>query len=159
MSEIYSLLIVLGQRSDMEQNKFLTIVSWALRIVVAGILLQTLFFKFTGARESVYIFTKLGIEPWGRIASGIVELIAAVLLIVPRTASLGAVLALGVISGAIMSHLTKLGIVVQNSDGSTDGGLLFVLALTVFIGSAIVLFIHRYEIPVFGQFLKQKFES
>jgi uncharacterized membrane protein YphA (DoxX/SURF4 family) len=142
----------------MEKSRLLTFASWGLRLLVAGILLQTLFFKFTGARESVYIFTKLGLEPWGRIGSGVVELIAAILLLVPRTVPLGAILSMGVISGALMSHLTKLGIVVENSDGSTDGGLLFALALIVFVGSAIILLIHRYKIPLIGPVLKQRTE-
>lgn len=119
---------------------------WALRIVAAVILFQTLFFKFTGAEESVYIFTTLGMEPWGRIGSGVAELIAVVLLLVPRTVALGALLSLGVISGAIMSHLTRLGIVVQD-----DGGLLFALALVVFVSSAAVLAIHRSSIPLVGR--------
>jgi hypothetical protein len=117
-----------------------TIASWCLQLIVAGILFQTLFFKFTGAPESIYIFSKLGIEPWGRIGSGIVELIAVVLLLVPRTIVWGALLALGVIAGAIVSHLTKLGIVVQN-----DGGLLFILALIVFVSSTIIVTLRRGE--------------
>lgn len=121
------------------------IASWILQIVVAAILFQTLFFKFTGAEESVYIFSTLGIEPWGRYASGFAELIACVLLLIPVTAAYGAMLSLCVIAGAILSHLTKLGIVVQD-----DGGLLFGLALAVFTGSAIVLFLRRREIPVIG---------
>ena len=123
-----------------------SIVSWVLQLVAAGILFQTLFFKFTGAPESIYIFTTLGIEPWGRIGSGVAELIACVLLLVPRTVPLGAILALGVISGAIVSHLTKLGIVVMG-----DGGLLFGLALVVFAASAIVLVIRRGQLPVVGR--------
>src|SRR3954463_12370830 len=91
-------------------SRFQTIVSWTLQLTVAGILLQTLFFKFTGARESVYIFSTLGLEPWGRIGSGVVELIAAVMILAPPTVAWGALLSLGVISGAIISHLTKLGI-------------------------------------------------
>src|SRR5687767_11690773 len=94
----------------MEHSKTFVIASWVLRGIAAIILLQTLFFKFSGARESVYIFTTLGMEPWGRIGSGVAELIASILLLVPRTAAFGAVLSLGVISGAIVSHLTKLGI-------------------------------------------------
>ena len=128
----------------------MTIASWILRLLVAGILFQTLFFKFTGAPESVYIFTKLGWEPWGRIGSGVVELVAVILLLIPATVTHGALLALGVISGAIMSHLTKLGIAVVSSDGTSDGGLLFALALVVFVGSAMLLLIHRYAIPVVG---------
>lgn len=116
-----------------------------LRLVVALILLQTLYFKFTAAPESVYIFSTLGMEPWGRIGSGVAELIAAILLLVPPTAALGALLSLGVISGALGAHLTRLGIEVQG-----DGGLLFALAVVVFVGSAIVLWTRRGELPVIG---------
>jgi putative oxidoreductase len=126
-----------------------TVVSWAARIVVVVILLQTLFFKFTGAEESKYIFTTLmgpEMEAVGRIGSGVVELIAAVLLLVPSKAWLGALLALGTISGAIFSHLTILGIEVMG-----DGGLLFGLAVLVFMLSATVLLIHRREVPILGQ--------
>lgn len=122
--------------------------SWALRIVAALILLQTLYFKFTAAPESVYIFTTVGIEPWGRIGSGVAELIAAVLLLIPSTKVWGAILALGVISGAIMSHLTILGIEVQG-----DGGYLFFLAVVVFVCAAGVLLLHRKEIPFVGKML------
>ena len=114
------------------------IVSWICRVTAAIILLQTLCFKFTGAEESVYIFTKVGMEPWGRYATGIVELIAAVLLLSRCHAWLGALLALGVISGALISHFTVLGIVVKD-----DGGLLFALALVVFFTSAVVACLHR----------------
>ena len=72
----------------MLHRKTFTIVSWALRGTAAAILLQTLFFKFTGARESVYIFSTLGLEPWGRIGSGVAELIASVLLLIPSTVTL-----------------------------------------------------------------------
>ncbi len=134
----------------MALNKTTNIASWILQIIVAVILFQTLFFKFTGAQESVYIFTKLGAEPWGRIGSGIVELITVVLLLVPSTVTIGAILSMGVASGAIMSHLTKLGIVVVNSDGTTDGGLLFGLAVAVFVLSAAILIVRRSQIPIIG---------
>jgi uncharacterized membrane protein YphA (DoxX/SURF4 family) len=125
------------------------IIDWACRILAAVILLQTLFFKFTGASESVYIFTKVGLEPWGRYGSGVAELVAAVLLLTPRFSWAGALLALGVISGAIVSHLTVLGVEVQG-----DHGLLFVLALAVFITSAVSLFLHRRQIPLLAKHLK-----
>ena len=115
---------------------------------MALILLQTLFFKFTGAEESKYIFsTLMGAQnEWiGRIGSGIVELIAAILLLIPSTVWLGALLALGVSAGAIFSHLTQLGFVVKD-----DGGLLFGLACTVFVASLITLYIHRLQIPLIG---------
>jgi hypothetical protein len=129
----------------MELTRTQNLTSWALQIVVALILFQTLFFKFTAAEESVYIFRTLGMEPWGRIGSGVAELVAVVLLLHPRTAAIGAVLSLGVISGAIVSHLTKLGIVVKG-----DGGLLFGLAVAVFVGSAAILVIRRTQVPIVG---------
>src|SRR6266487_2356611 len=115
----------------------LLIASWICRLAAAAILLQTLYFKFTGAEESVYIFTKVGLEPWGRYASGVAELFAAVLLSFPRTTWLGALIAAGVMIGAIGSHLTRLGIVVKD-----DGGLLFALAVIVFATALVTLFIH-----------------
>lgn len=126
-------------------TKTQNIVSWVLQLIVAAILFQTLFFKFTGAEESKYIFSTLGLEPWGRIGSGVMELIAVILLLIPSTVTIGAILSLGAISGAIMSHLTKLGIVVKD-----DGGLLFALAVAVFVGSVIILFLRRSEIPLIG---------
>ena len=121
-------------------------VSFFLKVIVAAILLQTLYFKFTGAPESIYIFETVGMEPWGRIGSGIVELIASVLLLIRRTAWLGALLALGTICGAIFFHLTTLGIEVQG-----DGGFLFILACVVFIASVIILIKERKNIPVIGK--------
>lgn len=114
------------------------IVFWVLRIIPAVILLQTLFFKFSAADESVYIFSKLGIEPWGRVGSGIVELVAAVLILIPATTGIGAVIGLGVISGALISHLTVLGIEVQD-----DHGQLFIYALIVFISCIFLLFFEK----------------
>jgi hypothetical protein len=133
----------------MELSKPTRAVCWVLQAVAAVILLQTLFFKFTGARESVYIFSTLGAEPWGRIGSGVVELIAAGLLLYPRTAAVGAALALGVITGAIFSHLTKLGITIPAVD---DHGELFALAVVVFVASAVVLALRRRELPMVGNF-------
>ena len=122
-------------------TKWTAIGIWVLRILPALILLQTLFYKFSGADESVFIFSELGMEPWGRIGSGIMELIAALLLLYPRTTHIGAALGMGLMAGAIFFHLTKLGISVRG-----DGGLLFVYALLVFISCGILLFIHRREL-------------
>ena len=124
------------------------IISWVCRIVVAVIFFQVLFFKFTGAEDSKDIFTTLmgaESEAFGRIGSGIAELIAAIFILVPRTVSIGSLFSLGVISGAIISHLTKLGIVVKD-----DGGGLFALAVVVFVLSGVVLFLHRHELPLIG---------
>src|SRR5262249_3657361 len=119
-----------------------TIFIYAIRLIAAAILLQTLFFKFTAAPESVYIFSKVGsgiglpfLEPWGRIGSGAVELIASILILWPALSWLGSVMAIGVTAGAIVFHLTVLGIEVQG-----DHGLLFLLAWTVVITSAMNLF-------------------
>jgi len=122
------------------------VVSWIAQLIAAAILLQTLYFKLTGAEESRFIFTTLGVEPWGRIGSAIVEFVAAVLLLSPRRAALGALVACGVMVGAIGAHLTRLGIEVQ-----ADGGLLFGLACAVFSCSALVLWLRRAELPIVGQ--------
>ena len=132
----------------MYHSKAFMITSWTLRGIAAVILLQTLFFKFTGAKESIYIFTTLGMEPWGRIGSGVAELIASVLLLLPQTVVFGAILSLGVISGAIFFHLTKLGIALPLVD---DHGELFALAVIVFVCSAVVLIMHRDELPLVGR--------
>jgi len=132
----------------MTHSKAFVITSWTLRGIAAIILLQTLFFKFTGAKESVYIFTTLGMEPWGRIGSGVAELLASILLLLPQTVVFGAILSLGVISGAIFFHLTKLGISLPLVD---DHGELFALAVIVFVCSAVVLIMHRDELPLVGR--------
>jgi uncharacterized membrane protein YphA (DoxX/SURF4 family) len=131
-----------------QDMKISTIIAWICRIGAAVILLQTLFFKFTAAPESVYIFTKVGLEPWGRIGSGAAELIAAILILIPPTTWLGAGLALVVMLGAIFSHLTVLGITVMG-----DGGLLFGLALTVAACSVVLLFLQRRRLPLVGAYL------
>ncbi len=117
-----------------------------LRIVVAIILVQTLRFKFTAHPDSVYIFTKVGLEPYGRIVIGIVELIAGILLLIPRTAWAGATLSIGVLTGAITMHFTLLGIEINN-----DKGILFITALITFTLSVIVLYLYRKDIPFIGK--------
>lgn len=118
-----------------------------LRIIVTIILIQTLRFKFTAHPDSVFIFESVGLEPYGRIAIGVLELIAGILLLIPKTIWLGASLTLGIIGGAIFMHLTKLGIVVNN-----DGGILFVTAIVTFILCALILYMGRKTIP----FIKNK---
>ena len=118
------------------------ILTWIIKLTAVIILLQTLYFKFTGASESVYIFTTLGIEPFGRIGSGVVELIASILILIPRTTLLGALLALGTMLGAIFSHLFVLGIVVQN-----DGGTLFALAIITLLCCLFLIFQNKNRIP------------
>lgn len=146
--------------SRLATSKGVVVVDWACRAVAAVILLQTLFFKFTAAPESVYIFTKVGgvlhsalasvsipmAEKFGRLGSGVMELIAGILLITPRSVWAGALLAMAATFGAIATHLTVLGI-----DVLGDKGLLFGLAITVFVTSAIALYIHRRDIPVLGK--------
>lgn len=131
--------------SPSSMAKVAAIGSWLCQLAAALILLQTLFFKFSGADESRYIFSTLGVEPWGRIASGIVELVAALLLLYPRTAAVGGTLAMGLMAGAILAHLFLLGITVQG-----DGGLLFALAVTVFLCGALVVYLRRAELPIIG---------
>ncbi len=120
-------------------------------ILAAVIFLQTLFFKFTAHPDSVLLFSTLGLEPFGRIGLGVVELITAILLLVPRTTALGGLVGMGVISGALLSHLTILGVNFNN-----DGGTLFGLAVVVFLSTAAVTLIKRKELPVVGRFFLKK---
>jgi hypothetical protein len=134
------------------------IASWIAQVVAALIMGQTLFFKFTGAPETTYIFKQMGLGDLGRFGSAFSELAAAILLLipVPRLNAVGAALGMGVMFGAIASHLTKLGIAIPNFDAqgnqltTTDGGLLFTLAVTVFVACAVVLFIRRKALPIVG---------
>jgi uncharacterized membrane protein YphA (DoxX/SURF4 family) len=124
-------------------QKTTRIIDWLFRIAIAVILLQTLYFKFTGHPESVALFSKLGVEPWGRIGTGVIELIAGILILVPATALIGAALSLGLMAGAIASHLFVIGI-----ESDNDGGQLFMLAIIVLVLSLVVLAIRRKEVPV-----------
>ncbi len=117
-----------------------SILTWVLRILAAVIMLQTLYFKFTAQPQSVQLFTMLGMEPWGRIGTGVLELIASALILYPRTTGIGALLGLGLMAGAIYFHLTKLGIVF---DGDA---VLFIYAVTVFICCALLVFIYRKHV-------------
>jgi putative oxidoreductase len=117
---------------------FKKIISLALRVIAAVILLQTLYFKFTGQPESVELFSKLGVEPWGRIGTGILELITSLLLLVPATIFLGALLGMGIMAGAIASHLLLIGIESQG-----DGGQLFLLAIIVFTCCTVIAWLYR----------------
>ncbi|HLT75277.1 MAG TPA: DoxX family protein [Ohtaekwangia sp.] len=119
------------------------VLSWLLQLTAAIILLQTLYFKFTAHEESVYIFTTVGMEPWGRIGSGVAELVAGALLLLPRTVVHGALLAAMIMVGAIASHLFVLGIVVKD-----DGGQLFIMACVVFFSSVGLLYLHRDELSM-----------
>jgi uncharacterized membrane protein YphA (DoxX/SURF4 family) len=117
------------------------IIKWIFRIVASGILLQTLFFKFSGAEESIYIFSALGIETYGRIGSGIAELIVAILILIPRTTWIGALGGIGVMFGAIVSHLFVLGIEVKK-----DGGFLFGLAVTTLLSCFVLLYFDKNKL-------------
>lgn len=119
---------------------------WIVKILAAIILLQTLFYKFTGAPESVFIFETLGLEPYGRIGLGVIELITAILILVPRTTAIGAILGTGILFGAVFSHIFVLGIEVQN-----DGGGLFALAVIALVCCLILLFAKKSEILNFIQ--------
>ncbi len=127
------------------------IFSWLLQIAAAVILLQTLYFKFTAQPESVELFTKLGIEPWGRIGTGIVELIASILLLVPPTVIIGALLGTGLMAGAITPHLLVIGIESQG-----DGGRLFMLAIIVFVCCLVILLLHKQQaITIINKFFNR----
>jgi uncharacterized membrane protein YphA (DoxX/SURF4 family) len=120
--------------------KIKIIISWLLRIIASVILLQSLYYKFSGHAESVELFTKMGIEPWGRIGTGIIELVAGILLLIPATAVLGAFLGVGLMAGAILSHFTIIGI-----ESKGDGGELFMLAIIVLICCLPILYLHKEQ--------------
>lgn len=120
---------------------FASVGIWVLKLIAAVIMLQTLYFKFTAAEESVFIFTTLGMEPYGRIGIGVMELIASILILIPKTTVYGALLAIGLMAGALFFHITKLGIEVKN-----DGGQLFVYALLVLLSSAALVVIFRKQL-------------
>jgi uncharacterized membrane protein YphA (DoxX/SURF4 family) len=129
------------------------VIPWSAQVLVALILAQTLFFKFTYAPETQVIFATRGGRP-AATALGVVELLCVILLLVPRTAALGAALSLLVISGAIVTHLTSLGIqVVDPATGKGDGGLLFGLAILVAVGSAVVLIFRWHQLPFLSRLL------
>lgn len=115
---------------------------WVLRILPAVVLLQTLYFKFSAAPESVYIFSAIGMEPWGRILTGILELVASLLLLWPRFTAWGALLGSGLMCGAILTHLTLLGIEVLH-----DGGLLFLYACIVLAACTVLLALVKNNNP------------
>ena len=127
------------------------IISWLLRLTVAIILLQTLYYKFTAHPDSVHIFSELGVESWGRISLGIIELITAILVLIPKTKIIGMITSLGIIIGAIGSHLLVLGVNVSN-----DGGGLFTLAIIVFVASIIFLIMHKKDVLVLMKSFKNK---
>jgi putative oxidoreductase len=132
--------------------KLKLIFSWLLRIVAAAILLQTLYFKFSAHPESVALFTKLGVEPWGRIATGVIELIAAALLLIPSTVFIGAFLGTGLMAGAILSHLTVIGI-----ESKGDGGQLFMLAIVVMVCSITLSVLYRQQsLSLIQRYLKKQ---
>jgi len=127
------------------------LVTWTAQITAAVILAQTLFFKFSGAEESVALFTKLGVEPYGRIGLGIVELVTVVLLLVPRTAAFGGLLTVGLMVGAVGSHLGPIGIEVNG-----DGGALFGMALVTLAAGLVTTWLRRAELPVLRTLLPQR---
>ena len=118
---------------------------WAAQILAAAVMGQTLYFKFSGAPEPIYIFETLGAEPWGRYGSGVLEAIAVLLLLIPRCAALGGALTMGLMAGALGAHFTKLGIVVLD-----DGGTLFGMALVTFAAATFVTWSRRRELPLIG---------
>lgn len=140
-------LFIIDYKTKTQHMSPKIIFSWLLRIAAAVILLQTLYFKFSGHPESVELFTKLGVEPWGRIGTGVIELITGILLLIPATAFIGAFLGVGLMGGAILSHLMVIGI-----ESKGDGGQLFMLAIIVMICCITILILQKQQ----GKDLYQK---
>lgn len=119
--------------------KLTTILIWILKLIAAVIMLQTLYFKFTGHEQSVRLFTEIGMEPWGRIGTGVMELIASILLLIPATTGFGALLGMGLMSGAMFFHFTKIGL---DFDGDY---VLFAYAVITFVCCSIVAWVYRQQ--------------
>ena len=143
----------------------LSITAWVLQIGIAFMLGQTLYFKFSGAPETVAMFEILNAEPFGRYAAGTLELAAVVLLLIPRTSAVGALVSLMAITGAIGAHVTKLGISIDAEAIGTpaieplNGPSLFIMALGIFIASSVILFIRRRSLPVIGTRLRKSTDT
>lgn len=131
-------------------KKTTRIIDWSFRLIIAIILLQTLYFKFTGHEESVALFSKLGVEPWGRIGTGVLELITGLLILFPPTAVIGALLSVGLMTGAVASHLLVIGI-----ESAGDGGQLFMLAIVVLALSLAVLYLRKANLMALANRLKK----
>ena len=120
---------------------FHNVLTWICRLIAAIIMLQTLYFKFSGSPESVLIFSSIGMEPWGRYATGVAEFVASILILIPRYSVFGALMAVGIMAGAIFTHLFVLGIEVAG-----DNGLLFIYACAVMLASLYIIYTHWSEI-------------
>lgn len=128
------------------------IFSVLLKLLISLIVGQTLFFKFSGAEESIYIFSTLKVEPWGRIALGTLELLSIILLWISRTTVYALILIFVMMCGAVASHLFILGIDIMG-----DGGELFILGMVTLLTSAVLLFTKREEIKTLGmKFIARK---
>ena len=122
------------------------VVTWICSLIAAGIMIETLFFKFTAAPESVYIFSKMGTDPWMRWVQGLWELTASLGLLLPRLRWAGGILTTGAMAAAILSHMTWLGYSIQG-----DHGLLFTMALVTFACGFTVMWTYRHHIPGYVQ--------
>lgn len=116
------------------------IISWILQIVVAVLLAQASVFKLISDPDTVSLFTKLGMEPHGRIMTGIFELLACILLLIPVSSIYGALLAAGLMSGALLGHITKLGF-------TGPEGELGIMAILILLASLVILFLRRAQLP------------
>jgi uncharacterized membrane protein YphA (DoxX/SURF4 family) len=122
------------------------IADWSLRLVPAAILAIAVPAKFIGDPGTVAIFTQLGAEPTGRVATGVFELVAVVLLLVPGVTIYGALFTAGLMSGAILSHLAVLGVA---PDGDPS---MFVMAAVAFMAASSTVWHRRREIPLIGKY-------
>lgn len=118
------------------------LVDYMVRGTPALIMLQTLYYKFTGSEESVYIFSRMGVEPWGRYGTGVLELVASACLLYPSLIWLGAGMGITLMCGAVVSHVMVLGIEVQG-----DGGYLFCLACITLLLCVVTLWYYKKDVP------------
>ncbi|TGL90137.1 DoxX family protein [Leptospira congkakensis] len=131
----------------MEIVRLKTVLFHGSRVIAILILGQTLYFKFSGSEESKFIFSVMGMEPWGRYGLAVLESFCILFLLIPRLVWFGALLGFNLMLGAVLSHFVFLGIVVKD-----DGGFLFVLALVVLTLSIYLLYMERKKIPYLSEY-------
>ena len=128
-----------------QENKSITAALWVCQVIAAAVMVAAGFIKLQGGPVDIFIFEKLGMEPFGRYLITVLEFTAGILLVWPSFSVLGALLSVGTMIGASIAHATVLGFSVQG-----DGGMHVGLLVLVFVTSGVVLWARRRSLPVIG---------
>ena len=90
-------------------GKIMNVALWALQIAAAGMFLMVGFLKLSGDPQLVGLFEAIGIGQWFRYLTGTLEVVGAILLLIPRTSGLAALMLAGVMACAIVTHVFIVG--------------------------------------------------